>query len=126
MERALREAEEKYRHVFENAIEGIFGASTAGRFTSANPALAHLHSYNSPSELVEAIHSIRDELFHEPERHTELIRLLLEHDAATNFEARMRRKDGGEQWVSMNVRTFRNDEGRILFYERTITFCSAS
>ena len=40
MERALREAEEKYRHIFENATEGIFQASTAGRFTSANPALA--------------------------------------------------------------------------------------
>ena len=120
MEKALREAEEKYRHIFENATEGIFQASTAGRFTSANPALARLHGYDSPSELIEAISSIRDQLFHDPDRHSELIRLLLERDAVTNFEARMRRKDGSEQWVSMNVRAFRNDEGRIVFYEGTM------
>jgi PAS domain S-box-containing protein len=120
MERALREAEEKYRHIFENATEGIFQASTAGRFTSANPALARLHGYDSPSELIEAVSSIRDQLFQDPERHSELIRLLLERDAVTNFEARMRRKDGSEQWVSMNVRAFRNDEGRVVFYEGTM------
>jgi len=120
MERALREAEEKYRHIFENAIEGIFQASTSGRFTSANPALARLHGYSSPSELVEEVSSIRDQVFLDPERHSELIRLLLQHDAVTNFEARTRRKDGGEQWVSMNVRAFRNDEGRIVFYEGTM------
>src|SRR5208337_1076921 len=53
-------------------------------------------------------------------RHSELISLVLERDAVTNFEARMRRKDGSEQWVSMNVRAFRNDEGRIVFYEGTM------
>lgn len=120
MERALREAEEKYRHIFENATEGIFQASTGGRFTSANPALARLQGYSSPSELIEAVTSIRDQVFSEPERHTELVRLLLAHDAVTNFEARTRRKGGGEQWVSMNVRAFRNDEGRIVFYEGTM------
>jgi len=120
MEKALREAEEKYRHIFENATEGIFQAGVDGRFTSANPALARLHGYSSPSELLEAVSSIRDHLFCEPERHSELIRLLLANDAVSNFEARMKRKDGGEQWVSMNVRAFRNNEGRILFYEGTM------
>jgi PAS domain S-box-containing protein len=120
MERALREAEEKYRHIFENATEGIFQAGTGGRFTSANPALARLHGYSSPSELIEEVTSIRDQVFLDPERHGELIRLLLQHDAVTNFEARTRRKDGGEQWVSMNVRAFRNEEGRIVFYEGTM------
>ncbi len=120
MERALHEAEEKYRHIFENATEGIFQASIGGRFTSANPALARLHGYSSPSKLTEAIGSIRDQLFREPDRHRELIRLVKKHDAVSNFEARMRRKDGSEHWVSMNVRAFRNDKGRILFYEGTM------
>jgi len=120
MERALREAEEKYRHIFENATEGIFQASTGGRFISANPALARLHGYISPAELIEQVTSIRDQVFLDPDRHSELIRLLLQHDAVTNFEARTRRKDGGQQWVSMNVRAFRNDEGRIVFYEGTM------
>jgi PAS domain S-box-containing protein len=120
MERALHEAEEKYQHIFENATEGIFQANTDGRFTSANPALARLHGYDSPSELIEAVGSIRDQIFQSPDRHSELIRLLLKNDAVSNFEARMNCKDGSRHWVSMNIRAFRNDEGLITFYEGTM------
>jgi PAS domain S-box-containing protein len=120
MERALHEAEEKYRHIFENAAEGIFQASTEGRFTSANPALARLHGYGSPAELVKAVVSIRDQLFQDPERHKELIHLLLKNGTVSNFEARMHRKDGSGHWVSINVQAFRNEKGLITFYEGTM------
>lgn len=39
-EEALRESEEKYRHIFERAGEGIFQSTLEGRFITANPALA--------------------------------------------------------------------------------------
>jgi PAS domain S-box-containing protein len=112
IEKALREAEEKYGHIFENDSEGIFQASTAGRFTSTDPALSRLHGYDSSSELIDAMGSILDQIFRDPDRHKQLIRLLLEHDAVSNFEACMVRKDGTEHWVSINARAFRNDEGR--------------
>ena len=120
MEKALEEAEEKFRHIFENAMEGIYQAGTDGRFISANPALARLHGYSSPSELIEAVGTIRDDLFIDPERHKELIGLLKKHNAVSDFEALMRRKDGSTHWVSMNVRAFRDDRGWILFYEGTM------
>ena len=120
IEKALQEAEEKYRHIFENAMEGIYQAGTNGRFTNANPALARLHGYSSPAELMEAVRSIRDDLFSDPARHREMIRLVLAHNAVSDFEARMRRKDGSEHWVSMNVRVFRDGDGRILSYEGTM------
>jgi PAS domain S-box-containing protein len=120
IEKALQEAEEKYRHIFENAMEGIYQAGTDGRFMSANPALARLHGYSSPAELIEAVGSIRDDLFSDPVRHKEMIGRLLAHNAVSGFEARMRRKDGSEHWVSMNIRVFRDDHGRILFYEGTM------
>jgi PAS domain S-box-containing protein len=120
IEKALQEAEEKYRHIFENAMEGIYQAGTDGRFMSANPALARLHGYSSPAELMEAVGSIRDDLFSDPARHKEMIRRLLAHNAVSGFEARMRRKDGSEHWVSMNIRVFRDGNGRILFYEGTM------
>jgi PAS domain S-box-containing protein len=121
IELALQQAEEKYRHIFENASEGIFQASTGGRFISANPALARLHGYASPAELISSIDNIRDRLFSEPARHREMIDILKERDAVSNFEARMRLRDGGEHWVSLNVRAFRSSYGRILFYEGTMT-----
>ncbi len=45
-----REAEKKYRRIFENAQEGIFQTTPDGRYLRVNPALAHLYGYESPEE----------------------------------------------------------------------------
>ena len=49
-EQALRDAEEKYRAIFENSVEGIFQTTADGHYLSANPALARLYGYGSPKE----------------------------------------------------------------------------
>src|SRR6202030_2686434 len=41
-EKALRDAEEKFRSIFEHSNEGIFQNTPDGRFISANPALARM------------------------------------------------------------------------------------
>jgi PAS domain S-box-containing protein len=41
-EAALREAEEKYRGIFEGALEGIFRTSLEGKLLAANPAAARM------------------------------------------------------------------------------------
>ena len=48
----MRQAEEKYRSIFENAIEGIFQTTPEGRYKSANPALARIFGYASPEDLI--------------------------------------------------------------------------
>lgn len=122
MEKALYQAEEKYRHIFEHATEGIFQADIGGggRFTSANPALARLHGYGSPQELIESVSSIRDQIFLDPKHHKELIRRVLKDDTVSNFEAPMKRRDASEHWISTNLRAFRDGDGRILYYEGTM------
>src|SRR5262245_45721195 len=51
-EQALRDAELRYRSIFENAIEGIFQTTPDGRYLSANPALARIYGYDSPEALM--------------------------------------------------------------------------
>ena len=51
-EEALKQAEEKYRNIYENAVEGIFQTTPDGRIVSANPALAHILGYDSPADLI--------------------------------------------------------------------------
>src|SRR5438046_7034066 len=46
-EAALREAEQKYRDIFENAVEGIFHTTPDGRFITANPAMARMLGFSS-------------------------------------------------------------------------------
>src|SRR5215213_8227517 len=66
--RERRKAEEKYRSIFENAVEGIFQTTVDGRFLTANPAMARIFGYESPEELLGSVSNIRDQLYVEPGR----------------------------------------------------------
>ncbi|MGC1158606.1 MAG: PAS domain S-box protein, partial [Acidobacteriaceae bacterium] len=47
-----RQAEEKYRAIFDNAVVGIFQHTPEGRPINVNPAFARMHGYDSPKELL--------------------------------------------------------------------------
>ena len=51
-ERELRQSEERYRHLFENATYGIFQATPDGVLLDANPALVAMLGYSSREELL--------------------------------------------------------------------------
>lgn len=52
MEEALRKSEERYRSLFENAVEGIFRSTLEGQFVEVNPALIDLLGYDSAAEML--------------------------------------------------------------------------
>jgi PAS domain S-box-containing protein len=76
VEKALQQAEEKYRSIFENAIEGIFQTTPDGRYLTANPMLARLYGYQSPEELIANISNIEQQIYVEPNRRAEFMQLL--------------------------------------------------
>ncbi|MBN2505681.1 MAG: response regulator [Verrucomicrobia bacterium] len=119
-EQALRQAEEKYRTIYENAVEGIFQTSENGRFISANPALARMCGYDTPEEMMAAITDIQTQLYVDPGRRDEFQRLMQEHGAVRAFELRVRRKDGRIIWVSLAARAVRGADGRLLYYEGAV------
>jgi diguanylate cyclase (GGDEF)-like protein/PAS domain S-box-containing protein len=117
---ALKEAEEKYRGIFENAIEGIFQSTIDGRYLSANPALARIYGYNSPEELIENIVDIETQLYVNPKRRRDFINLLEKHDKVSNFEYEAYCKDRSIIWVAENCRAVRDSQGNLLYYEGTV------
>lgn len=119
-EKALKESEQKYRSIFENAVEGIFQSTVKGHFISINPATAHMHGYDSPEEMIKAVFDIEAQLYVDQERRKEYVRLLKDKERVENFEAEMYRKDGSKIWTSMNVRAVRDDAGNILYFEGAI------
>src|SRR5258707_91054 len=76
VEQELRQAEEKYRSIFENAIEGIFQTTPDGRFQSANPALARIYGYRSSDEMIRQLSDIERQLYVDPNRRKEFVQLL--------------------------------------------------
>jgi len=119
-EEALRQAEAKYRAIFENAIDGIFQSTLEGRFLTVNPAFARMLGYASPEEMIATVTDIARQVYVESPRRADFVRLMAEQGSAFGFEFQMHRKDGGSLWVSENVRTVRDAEGRILYYEGTV------
>ncbi|MCX5808440.1 MAG: PAS domain-containing sensor histidine kinase [Proteobacteria bacterium] len=119
-ETALRQAEEKYRNIYENATEGVFQTSPDGRFISANPSLARIHGYDSPEDLINSVDDMARQLYVSPERRADLIRLLQKYGYAQNFEVQMYRKDRTLQWISINVKVVKDKDGKVLFYEGTM------
>jgi PAS domain S-box-containing protein len=118
--RERRRAEEKYRSIFENAVEGIFQSTVDGQFVTANPAMARMLGYESPEELLGAISDIRDQLYVEPERRDDFYKLALRDGFVSGFEVRMIRKDGNLVWASANARAIYDADGSILGYEGTV------
>ena len=51
-EQALRQSEEKYRELFENATYGIFRSQLDGALLDVNPALVAMLGYSSKEELL--------------------------------------------------------------------------
>ncbi len=119
MEDALREAEERYHSIFKNSVEGIFQMSVDGRILTANPAMARIFGYDSPEEMIEEVADAGDQLYEDPARRRELVRLLGERGAVSGFEARVRRRDGGTVWISTNARALYED-GRLVGIQGTV------
>ncbi|HYK91470.1 MAG TPA: PAS domain S-box protein, partial [Acidobacteriota bacterium] len=101
----------------ENAIEGIFQTSLDGKFLSANPALARIFGCGSPDDLVNRITDIGKEVYVDPGRRAEFVRLLEEKGFVSEFESQVYRRDGRIIWTSESARIVRDENGRPLYYE---------
>jgi len=119
-EQRQRESEEAYRGIFENAIEGIFRTTPDGRYLKANPMLARIYGYESTDELVNSVKEIGQQLYVDAGRREAFTHLMDTHDRITNFESRIRRKDGVIIWISENARACRDAQGTVLYYEGTV------
>lgn len=117
MEEALADAEEKYRSIFENAVDGIFQTTPVDRILSANPAFARILRYDSPEEMIATVTDISKQLYVEPERCTELFRLVEKEGVVREFEARFYRKDKSIAWITLNARAVHDENGSILYLE---------
>jgi PAS domain S-box-containing protein len=116
-EEARRQAEEKYRAIFENAIEGIYQTTPEGAFLAANPAMARILGYASPEELVRERRDIAKQGYADPRDRDEFKRRIDADGVVNSFEYEAWRKDGSKVCVFENARVVRDQAGRVLYYE---------
>ena len=107
-----REAERRYRELFDNIQEGLFFSTPGGRFVEVNDAMVRMLGYNNRDELLQI--DIPTQLYFSPEqrhRHAETMR---EEGHLRNFEATLRRKDGSPIHVLINAFGLYDNRGELL------------
>jgi PAS domain S-box-containing protein len=113
-EYALRDSEERFRTLFESAVEGIYESSPdEDCLRSANPALARMLGYETSAQLTEAKLAIEGGLYVKQGRRREFIRAIGQLNNLVDFESEVRRRDGRTIWVKENVHVVRGADGRI-------------
>jgi len=113
-------AEQKYHDIFENAGEGIFQSTPDGRYLVANTALARMHGFDSPEELIAERTDITRDAYVDPKRREEFKSILEANGFVDAFEFELARKDGKKIWASVNARAVRDENGGIQYYEGTV------
>ncbi len=114
-EKALRDSEEKYRSIIENASEGIFQAGNR-RFLTANPALAQILGYASIHELIGSVDNIA-KLFVDVKAVKNLYKRLRCKEKINNFEFQAIRRDDSLIDLSVNVHAVFDTNGKVRYYE---------
>src|SRR5205807_3618708 len=109
-----REAERRYRELFDNIQEGLFFSTPEGRFVEVNDALIRMLGYSSREELLQI--DITTELYADPNARARFRRSIEEEGSVRNWEEALRKKDGTVLHTLQNAFAVRDSEGRIAQY----------
>jgi two-component system NtrC family sensor kinase len=107
-----REAERRYRELFDNIQEGLFFSTPEGRFVEVNDALVAMLGYSSREELLQV--DIPTEIYFSPEERDRHAQAMERDGHLRNFEATLRRKNGSPIYVLINAFGMYDNLGRLL------------
>jgi two-component system NtrC family sensor kinase len=113
-----REAERRYRELFDNIQEGLYFSSPDGRFIEVNNALVRMLGYDSREELLQV--DIARQLFFSPEQRAKLEEAVARNRVLRNYEIVMRRKDGSLIHTLQNAFAVRDPQGNTIQYRGLI------
>ena len=118
-EQALRRSEERFRGLFENVLEGVYQSTPEGRILAANPMLLRMLGLVCEADMNDV--NIAKDLYVDPNVRKRLLERLERDGSFQNIEYQLRRRDGSVITVQENARVVRDEEGRVLYYEGTLT-----
>jgi PAS domain S-box-containing protein len=115
--KALEKSEKRYRNLFENARLAIFQCTPEGKILRVNNEFAHMFGYLSPEDVFESVKDAGKDLYADPRRRAEIIRLQKKDPTLSLFESLYRRKDGSTFWGRLYMRSATDSEGIVSHYE---------
>ncbi|MFH1950909.1 MAG: PAS domain S-box protein [Pseudomonadota bacterium] len=104
-EEALRQSEEKYRDIFNNAQVGIFRTRISdGKVLECNDSFARTHGYETRQECKDDF--VASEHYTAPGIREKMVASLMEKGAVNDLEVSISRKDGDDIWFRFSARAY--------------------
>jgi PAS domain S-box-containing protein len=114
-EETLKESEQRYRTILENALIGIYRTTPDGKILLVNPALMKMLGYNSKEELLKRN---LEETGYEPKYLRRDFKEIIEKEGRiTGFESVWLRKDGTPVFIRESATACYDESGKIMYYE---------
>ena len=117
-EAALRQSEERFRTLFENAPVGIYRTTPDGQIESANPALLKMLGCSSFDELTDW--NLEASSVGPTYPRGEFRRRIERDGMVVGMEAAWRRQDGRIIHVRENATAVLGDDGKVVYYDGTV------
>ncbi len=114
--RELGVAEQRYRAMFENAVEGIFQMVPGEGLVAANTAIARMLGYPSAEDMLAADLKVRDMLLN-PEDAEALFSRLQKYTVVPGTDVRVKRSDGQVLTLWVTLWATHDSAGEIDFIE---------
>jgi diguanylate cyclase (GGDEF)-like protein/PAS domain S-box-containing protein len=106
----LKKAEQRYRSMYQNAVQGMFQSRLSGELIRVNPSYALILGYKSPAEVITLEGGVNRFYFNAEDR-LRMIRAVKKKGAVVNHELRLKRKNGKPVWILANIRLVKDDKG---------------
>lgn len=106
----LKEAETKYKDIYQNAAQGMYQCTLEGALLQVNPAFARLFGYSETAQLIQDVGNVKY-LYKYPEKRMQLIADLEKDRVVINFEIEMQNRDGKAVWALVNARLTNDNTG---------------
>ena len=114
---AVREAEARYRELFDRVPVGLYRTTPEGRILAANRALVEMLGY---PDLDSLLNTSAEALYVDQGMRAEWRRRMGAEGVVLDFEEQLRRYDGRVIWVRDSARAVRDEAGRVLYYEGSL------
>jgi PAS domain S-box-containing protein len=115
--KALKEAEKKYRRIFEDSKDMVYITSADGKLVDVNRAGVDLFGYGSKEEMMQ-VHTRN--IFLYPEDRKRFLNEIMKEWFVKDFEVKLKRKDGTPIDVLITANAVRDDSGNLISYEGII------
>ena len=110
----VRESEERYRQIFENAVDGLYRSTPKGELVTINPALALMLGYRTPDEMA-SINLIED-LFVDQTAAVRLVNQLADSGQVLDLECDLKRQSGEPMPARLSIRVVNDAADGQVFH----------